>query len=143
MNTGASYKCLTEEEIKKGEPRISIHNGVISAFGFRIIGHFGNTIVMDMVMRGKIGSYCFLRGRNVTKSAGIICKTLFEVLKGGGAEDGEDVISGLIGTPLRLVFLDIGGGDLELIGIGNYMNDKFLLEEDFVRWLIEKENASS
>lgn len=135
MNTDASYKCLTEEEIKKSEPRISIHNGVISAFGFRVIGHFGNTIVIDMVMKGKTGSYRFLYGRNVTKNVGIICKTLFEVLKGGGAEDGEDVISGLIGTPLRLVFFDIGDGDRELIGIGNYMNDKFLLEEDFMRWL--------
>ena len=116
-------KHYTEQELLEKE-NINIQNSIIKKIDLNIVGHYGNTVSVEVQCKNCIA----ISGWNNTKSAGLVIKELI-VLLGLDLENGRR-LSSIQNEPCRLV---VEGGMLgKCVGIGHFMNDEFVLTEELM-----------
>ena len=108
-----------------------IENATIARADVNIIGHFGNCIALDFELNGCNWVGRFMSHRNFTSCIGFVCKAIFETI----AEVSDDGISfsELKGVPCRAIVKDS-----EIVGIGNFIKDRWLLQSAVQKWVKEK-----
>ena len=117
-------------ELKSTE---TICNGVILSADIAAAGHFGNVVSLSIEVKSSEGWCCmFLPGYNHTKYIGFIVKALIDTIK--DTTDDNTLLGSLKGCPVRL----ISNGN-RLVGMGHYLNDKWLHEDAIIEW-IKKNN---
>lgn len=124
---------ITLESVIKTKSEIealgySIDNNVIKYIDIDTIAHFGNITCLEIVCSDvwPMSTY------NNTRSLGYLIRALIELLD-ISREDGRR-LSEIKNIPCRLVFeKNSTAWRGNCIGIGNFMNDKFVLIEDFVK----------
>jgi len=115
-----------------------ISNGIVKESTISMAGHFGNCITLDLGVKSSCGWSCsFLSMRNFTKHIGFICKALIEVIDKDCTDDNIDFAK-LKGMPCRLV-----SDKTRVIGIGNYMEDRWLLEANVIDWIKKTEGYNN
>jgi hypothetical protein len=112
----------TQREIESKGYRVE--NNVIESIGVEVIGHFGNCACLTM----KCKSVWPVSGYNNTANLGCLIHELVELLE-LTEEDGV-MLDRIKDVPVRLVF-GAGGSD-KCIGFGHFMDDKFVLTNEFV-----------
>ena len=126
-------KKITLESIIKTKEEIealghSVENNVIEYIDINTIAHFGNVTCLEIVC----SNVCVISKYNNTWNIGYLIRALIELL-GLSREDGLR-LSEIKNIPCRLVFegtKPMWGS--KCIGIGNFMKNKFILTEDFVK----------
>jgi len=104
----------------------SIENNLIEHIDINVIAHFGNCASFEIACTN-----CFpCAGYNNTKNLGFLLKAFYELFN-LSEEDGLQ-INQIKNIPCRLIFGDGGYWGDKCIGFGHFMDDKFVLTEDFV-----------
>jgi len=99
----------------------SVENNLVS-LDVQVIGHFGNSVSLVIAAKNVIPYSAY----NNTENIGIIIKYLVELL-GIEKEDGL-LISDVKDVPARLIFdSKEPGWGAKCVGIGNFMEDKFVM----------------
>ena len=99
----------------------SVENNLVS-LDVQVIGHFGNSVSLVIAAKNVIPYSAY----NNTENIGIIIKYLVELL-GIEKEDGL-FISDVKDVPARLIFNSKEPGwGAKCVGIGNFMEDKFVM----------------
>lgn len=99
----------------------SVENNLVS-LDVQVIGHFGNSVSLVIAAKNVIPYSAY----NNTENIGIIIKYLVELL-GIEKEDGL-FISDVKDVPARLIFdSKEPGWGAKCVGIGNFMEDKFVM----------------
>ena len=114
-----NFKTL--EEIQKELPNTIVKNDMIKSMDINIIGHFGNLPALEVRC---LNSYPF-HGYNNLSNLGYLIRKITELL-GITKEDGIN-LSKINSIPCRILF-----DDSKVIGIGNFMKNKFILIEDLI-----------
>ena len=119
-------------EITKSQKQIEemghlVENNVIVSVDINTIAHFGNCTCFEI----NCSNVCTLCGYNNTKNIGFLVKAFVRLME-IDKEDGLR-LSTIRNIPCRLVFENQGGWGSRCIGFGHFMNDKFVLTEDFVK----------
>ena len=118
---------ITLESIIKTEAEIRamgcvIMNNVIEKVDVNTIAHFGNVTCLEIICK----DICPMSTYNNTGNLGFLIRALIELLD-LSEEDGLR-LSKIKNIPCRLVFNDAKcSWGSTCIGIGNFMNDKFVL----------------
>ena len=116
----------TKEEI--GALGHSVENNVIEYIDVNTIAHFGNVTCLEIVC----SNVCPMSTYNNTRSLGYLLRAIIELLD-LSQEDGLR-LSKIKNIPCRLVFEGTKPTwGSKCIGIGNFMKNKFVLIEDFVK----------
>ena len=105
----------------------SIGNNIIENVDVNIVAHFGNLTCFEIVCR----NVCPMSGYNNTQRLGFLLKAFVELFD-LSEEDGLR-LSEIKNIPCRLVFEGKDEWGSRCIGFGNFMKDKFVLTEDFVK----------
>lgn len=101
----------------------TIENNIIEGCSIRVIGHFGNLVSFDVYCK----NVCIYSGYNNTENLGIIIKAFIEMF-GLESDSGYD-LKDFHDIPCRVIF-EHGN---KAVGFGHFMNDKFVLSEDFAK----------
>ena len=117
----------SEDVLKDG---YSIKNNIIKEFDINIIGHFGNCVCLEICCRNVHP----MSGYNNTSNIGYILKSLIKLLD-IEKEDGLR-FSNIKNIPCRIVWK----GN-QSIGIGSFMEDKFVYIEDLGKLGIKAERV--
>lgn len=127
MNSKAT---LTLKDIKAKD--YGIENNLIS-FNIKIIGHFDNMVSLMIIGKNILPYYNY----NNTANLGFILQYLVNLLD-IGKEDGI-YLSEIRDIPVRLIFdsSDCSWGS-KCIGIGHFMEDKFILFDELSKITMEK-----
>lgn len=116
----------TEDEIRNSFGNVKIYNAIIQYIDLEIIGHFGNIVSLDMPIQY---NQCTMtnpfNGMSSTLNCGVLIRTIFELLD-IHEEDGIK-LSNIKQRPCRIII-----SENNTIAVGNFMNDKFLIIEDFI-----------
>ena len=115
----------TEEEIKADGN--SIENNVIVGRDIICVGHFGNSVCLNIW-----ATNCSLYyGYHNTDNIGWQIKALVELFDLSD-EDGF-CLSKFKNIPCRIITEGSGGWGSKVIGFGHFMKDKFIYKEDFAK----------
>lgn len=121
MNYSSSLKdnyIRLKDVLAKG---CSVENNLVS-LDIQVIGHFDNSVSLVIVAKNAVPYSAY----NNTENIGFIIKYLVELL-GIEKEDGL-LISKVRDVPARLIFdSKEPGWGAKCIGIGNFMEDKFVM----------------
>ena len=105
----------------------SVENNLVS-LDIHVIGHFGNSVSLVIAPKNVIQYSAY----NNTENIGFIVKYLVELL-GIQKEDGL-LISKVKDVPARLIFdSKEPGWGAKCVGIGNFMEDKFVMFDVLAR----------
>ncbi len=115
----------TEEQIKK--MGYSISNNIIEKVSIKIIAHFGNCCCFEIQCKNIFP----MSNYNNTQNLGYIVKAFIEFF-GLSKEDGR-TLENIKNIPCRLVFTGEGTWGDRCIGFGHFMEDKFILAEEFAK----------
>ena len=116
-------KIYTEQEIINAG--YSISNDIIENIDVNIIGHFGNVVSLELFCKTRR----LLSGYNNTRNIGQMAKFLIEFLE---IDEEEGIrLSEIKNVPIRIV-TEVNNYGI-CIGFGHYMENKFILTEDFVK----------
>lgn len=121
-----TYKdmLLTEQMIH--DSGYKVKNNIIEKVDVNIIAHFNNEVFFEIYCRN-IVPYC---NRSNTKSLGAIIKTIVKLF---GIENEDGIrMSQIKDIPCRLVFENNNTDNFgcKAVGIGHFMNDRFILFDD-------------
>lgn len=112
------YPFLTLQEVEA--LGYKVRNEMIEKIDVNLIGHFGNIVTLEMMT-----NHGFLfNSYNLTRHIGIVLQCLYAVLD-LESEDGKR-LSEIENIPCRVVT----DGNGQKIGIGHFIEDKFILECD-------------
>lgn len=117
MNNG-KHPFVSLAELERLGYRVK--NEMIEGIDINLIGHFGNAVTLEVMVSQGVLFSCY----NMTRSIGLVLDALYELLD-LTEEDGKR-LSDIENVPCRVV-VDSAGCR---VGIGNFMEDKFLLEDD-------------
>ena len=108
---------------------VEICNTVVEEADVCLFGRYGNLITLGLHIKAQDG-WCgnFMPTHNLTRDIGFVLKGLFMVI-GGFEPDDFTPFSKLKGRPIRVV----SAGN-KFIGIGNFMEDRWLLESEVEKW---------
>ena len=116
-------KFKTLSEIK--EDGNSVENNIIRGCDINIIGHFGNTVSLNIW-----ADNCSLfHDYNNTNNIRYQIKTLIELFD-LTEEDGY-CLSKFKDIPCRIILEGVGGAWSKVLGFGHFMKDKFIYKDDF------------
>lgn len=115
----------TEQQIK--DMGYCINNNIIQYIDVNTIAHFGNCTCLEIVC----SNVCPMIHYNDTHNLGYLIRAFVELFD-ISEEDGLR-LSDIKRIPCRLIFDGEGGWGSTCIGFGNFMNDKFVLTEQFVK----------
>lgn len=115
----------TEQEIK--DMRHSIKNNIIKSVGVNVVAHFGNVTCFEIACK----HVYVMSSYNNLRNLGYIIKAFVELFD--ISEEGGIGLSNIKNVPCRLIFEGSGGLGSKCIGFGHFMEDKFVLTEDFVK----------
>lgn len=101
-----------------------LQNALIERIDLNLIGHFGNIVTLELRMSN---GYDLFRQYNATASVGILLQCLYDLLD--LSEENGRRLSSVRDIPCRLV--SDGKG---IIGVGHFIKDKFVTEEDFFQF---------
>lgn len=122
---------------KEAEIHDKIYNGVIEELTLGVIGHFGACVVISMPVRFGSSTYCdALSNFCLTRSCGHVIKALYELFD--LVEDGMVTLAEFKECPCRVV---VDPHKNRVIGVGHFMEDKFLLFQDMLNTLIKEEKG--
>ena len=108
---------------------VTILNGIVSCADIEIIGHYGNVVSLKLGLDMSNGMRgFFMPYYNHTKHIGFIVKALDETLL--EPHDDNVAFSALEDTPCRVI--EVGN---KIVGIGNFMKDRWLLEDEVTKWI--------
>lgn len=130
--TESEFPFITEVEVieRLGEPEIT--NGFVKGMDIDVIGHFNNMVTLDMPLVFDVAKWVNpFATTNFTRDCGLVIRCIFDLLD-IFEEDGKR-LSEIKNVPCRVVC-----NNYAFAGIGNYMKNKFLLEEDLIAFLKEK-----
>lgn len=129
MNNKSNCIPVVKKEALNLDNTTEITNGTIESADISIAGHFGNTVCLSLKISSE-GCWggCFLPMRNYTNHIGHVVKAVFETI----CEATDDTVSfsSLTGKPIRVI--SKGGS---YVGIGHFMKDKWLTEENVTEWM--------
>ena len=116
---------LTKEVIEyKGN---CIENNIIESVDVNTIAHFGNCNCFEI----RCSNVCPMSGYNNTRNLGYLIRAFIELFD-LSKEDGLRLTE-IKNIPCRLIFSGKNSWGSKCIGFGNFMKNKFVLVEDFVR----------
>ena len=101
----------------------TIENNIIVGCSIRVIGHFGNIVSLNVYCK----NVCIYSGYNNTENLGIIIKAFIELFE-LESDDGYD-LKNFHDIPCRVIFENRN----KAVGFGHFMNDKFVLVDDFAK----------
>lgn len=114
-----------------GSTGAEILNAVVRSADVGVTGHFGNTVSLCLELESENG-WCglFMPLYNMTGSIGHV----FRAVMGTLCDESNDTVylSSLKGKPCRVV-----STTSKFIGIGAFMSDRWLLEDDVIKFLEE------
>jgi hypothetical protein len=114
----------TEDEISK--LGFFVGNNVLKSVDINTIAHFGNLTCLELWCE----DVSIMSGYNNTQNLGYLIKALIEILD-ICEEDGLR-LSKIKNIPIRIVTDSKGWGG-KCIGFGHFMQDRFVITEDFVK----------
>lgn len=106
----------------------TIENNIIKGVDIVVIGHFGNTVSLNVWCE----NCSIYHDINDTQNLGFRIKALIELLD-LTKEDGYRITSQLKDVPIRIICEGNGGWGSKVIGFGHFMKDKFVLKEEFAQ----------
>lgn len=112
----------TEKELR--ERKYGIKNNIIESVDVNTVAHFGNVTCLEILCK----NVCPMSSYNNTYNLGLIIRALIKLL-GISREDGLR-LSEINNIPCRLVFEDENAWGSRAVGIGHWMEDKFVLISD-------------
>ena len=116
---------LTKEQI---EPMgYCIENNIIESVDVNTIAHFGNCNCFEI----QCSNVWPMSGYNNTRNLGYLIRAFIELFD-LSKEDGLRLTE-IKNIPCRLIFNGKNSWGSKCIGFGNFMKNKFVLVEDFVR----------
>lgn len=121
---------------KEAEIHDKIYNGIIEELTLGVIGHVGACVVIRMPVRFRGAHADGLSNFCLTRSCGHVIKALYELF--GLVEDGMVTINEFKDCPCRVV---VDSHKNRVIGVGHFMEDKFLLFQDMLNTLIKEEKG--
>ena len=114
----------TSKDIK--EMGHTIENNIIEWVDVNTIGHFGNTVTMEISCKNVYALCNYVNTNNI----GFMIKAFIELFDLG--EDNGVLLRDIKNIPCRLIFDGNGGWGAKCIGFGHFMKDKFVLNDEFV-----------
>ena len=126
-----SFIPVVKKEELNLDNTTEITNGTIESADISIAGHFGNIVCLSLQISSEGGcGGCFLPMRAYTKHIGYVVKAVFETI----CESTDDIVpfSSLIGKPIRVI-----SKGSSYVGIGHFMKDRWLTEENVTKWIEE------
>lgn len=103
-------------------PTATVKNNIVKGLDIEILGHFGDVITPKLLLKG----WRLLHGHNSTQNVGHIIRALCELFD-RCPEDGGSVLELLRDVPCRIVVEDD-----DVLAIGHFMDDRFILIDDLV-----------
>lgn len=116
---------LTKEQIES--MGYCIENNIIESVDVNIIAHFGNPTCLEIAC----SNVWLMSAYNNTQNLGYLIRAfiaLFDLSKENGLR-----LTEIKNIPCRLVFNGKNSWGSKCIGFGNFMKNKFVLVEDFVK----------
>ena len=104
-----------------------IENEIILGADIDVVGHFGNKCALDIWCK-RIRMF---GGYNNQSNLGFLLKAFVELFE--LTEEDGFLFSKIKDIPCRIVYTDGGGWGSECIGFGHFMEDRFVLREDFAK----------
>ena len=133
----AAKKSESVNDIIKTKSQIEemgygIENNIIEKVDVNCIGHFGNCVTFEIQCK----NVCAMCHYNNTANLGFIIKKFVELM-GLTKEDGIK-LSDIRNVPCRIVYADphCSYGS-RCVGIGNFMENKFVLIDDLAKFEME------
>lgn len=124
-----TYKDIVKTEETLKELGYRIENNIIEKIDVNIVGHFGNITTLEVFLK----DCCLFSQYNLGGSFPFVVKSIVEILN--LTDDNGVRLSKIKNIPVRLVIKGRGLG--EAVGIGNFMNDEFILVKDVIDMSIE------
>lgn len=125
MNDKLKAIIRTKKDIEKMGH--TIENNIIKRVDVDVIAHFGNAVCFEIECKN-----VFAMGvHHNTANLGYIIKSFLEMFD-LSKEDGVR-ISNIRDIPCRLVYEGKGGWGSRCIGFGHFMEDRFVLTDDFAK----------
>ena len=110
----------------------SICNAILEYLDIQLTAHFGNCVSITGVCKCEDGgTVCPFALYNSTANIGFILKKIFELLE-LSEEDGKR-ISQIKNIPCRLIFEGSSTWGNRCIGIGSFLRDKFIYNDDLMK----------
>ena len=125
---------FTELEVCGKFQSAETKNAIIEKIDIDVIGHFGNSTMLDIPIR--IGECLYsnpFSSISSTLSCGVFIQALFNLLEIG--DDNGVKISSLKKIPCRVIV-----SDGNTVAVGNFMKNKFIIFEDLLKSFNEKFN---
>lgn len=126
------HLLMTEQQVRDyfEEEECYIENNIIEEARIIVTGNFGGSVSLDIFCK----NICVFSYNSTSKNIGFIIQILLaEFLN--IIEDNSIGLDKISGLPIRLVTTGWGG---RCIGIGHFMEDKFILIEDLVKVGLDK-----
>lgn len=106
------------------EFQIEVENSMIEGIEISLLGHFGNIVTVEV----RTSHGVLFQEWNATAHLGLVLRCLFDLLD-LTEEDGR-ILSDVRSVPCRILKNRTG----MLIGIGHFMKDKFVTEQDLFQF---------
>lgn len=103
-------------------------NAIVRRADIGVIGHFGNPVNLCLELESETWLGMFMPFYNMTDSIGYVVEAVMNAI--GDESDDTVCFSSLKGRPCRVVHTVDG-----FVGIGAFMSDKWLLEDDVKAFL--------
>ena len=120
------YDSILKTEKQISEMGYSVGNNILESVDVNTIAHFGNLTCLEL--------YCdncaIMSAYNNTQNLGYLIKALVEILD--ICEEDGIRLSKIRNIPVRIVTDSKGWGG-KVVGFGHFMQDRFVLTEDFVK----------
>lgn len=125
---------FTELEVCGKFHETEVKNAIIEKIDIDVIGHFGNTPMLDIpILVGECLYSNPFSSISSTLSCGVFIQTLFNLLEIG--DDNGVQISSVKKIPCRVIV-----SENKTVAVGNFMKNKFIIFEDLLKSFNEKFN---
>lgn len=111
-------------------------NNVILGVDVKIIGHYNNCITINVNCKRA----SFLGSYGITTNVGYVIRAIVELLD--LSEDDGIKLSDIRNIPIRLIYDGPDIYDSRCVGMGHFMDNRFVLFEDLVRCGADSEAVS-